>query len=397
MSRSTDPGHFFQTDASESTRARRAAKSGNKNGNPIVLQSKILNAIPDPYSSDSIYVAESAGCVRKVNIETKDFKTVYRGPTAPITSVAIGGPGGNTVFAGCWDKDIWSWDRDSRVPGRRYKGHTDFVKVVICAKIGGKDCLISAGADSKIMVWDVTTGERIHSLRDKLDTMMAVQDLVLDPEDSTDFEVILVSSSSDPHIRRWRISLASASQILEAADPVESEKKPARATILEHETSVYKVLFSGDEEDADLWTASADGTAKCLSRAKNWATEETYEHGDYVRAVVVTGEWVVTAGRNEDVKVWDRTTGKLRHVYEGHYEEVTALVVLQGRKKVVSVSIDRSVRIWGLSGADLEKAIKEAEEKAKGTVKEEQMQPKKSLLTEEEEAELAELMDSDDE
>jgi hypothetical protein len=69
MSRSTDPGHFFQTDASESTRARRAAKSGNKNGNPIVLQSKILNVIPDPLSSACIYIAESASCVRKVNVE----------------------------------------------------------------------------------------------------------------------------------------------------------------------------------------------------------------------------------------------------------------------------------------------------------------------------------------
>jgi hypothetical protein len=69
MSRSTDPGHFFQTDASESTRARRAAKSGNKNGNPIVLQSKILNVIPSPLSSACIYIAESAGCVRKVNVE----------------------------------------------------------------------------------------------------------------------------------------------------------------------------------------------------------------------------------------------------------------------------------------------------------------------------------------
>lgn len=69
MSRSTDPGHFFQTDASEATRARRAAKSGNKNGNPIVLQSKILNVVPDPFSSSCIYVAESAGCVRRVDIE----------------------------------------------------------------------------------------------------------------------------------------------------------------------------------------------------------------------------------------------------------------------------------------------------------------------------------------
>ena len=69
MSVSNDPGHFFQTDASEATRARRAAKSGNKNGNPIVLQSKILSVVPDPFSSACVYIAESAGCVRKVNVE----------------------------------------------------------------------------------------------------------------------------------------------------------------------------------------------------------------------------------------------------------------------------------------------------------------------------------------
>jgi len=69
MSRSTDPGHFFQTDASEATRARRAAKSGNKNGNPIVLQSKILGAVEDPFSPACIWIAESAGCVRNVNVE----------------------------------------------------------------------------------------------------------------------------------------------------------------------------------------------------------------------------------------------------------------------------------------------------------------------------------------
>lgn len=222
---------------------------------------------------------------------------------------------------------------------------------------------------------------------------MAVQDLVVDPQDSTNSEIVLISSSSDPHIRRWRISLTSASQILDSADTTEQEKRPSRATILEHETSVYKVAFAGDEEDMDLWTASADGTAKCLSRAKNWRAEEVYEQGDYVRAVVITADWAVTAGRNEEVKVWDRATGKLRHVYEGHYEEVTGLVALDGGKKVVSVSIDGTVRAWSLINIDLEKAIKDREEKAKGLVKEEKVPPKESLLTAEEEAELAELMD----
>lgn len=256
--------------------------------------------------------------------------------------------------------------------------------------------LISGGADSKILVWDAATGDRLHTLHDKTDTMMALQDLVLDPEDSTESEIVLVSSGSDPHIRRWRISLSSASQIMDTAQEIPSQGQPARDTILEHETSVYRVIFSGDDEDADLWTASADGTAKCLSRARNWTTEETYEHGDYVRAVAVTSDWVITAGRDEDVKVWDRATGKLWHVYDGHYEEVTGLVVLDGEKKVISVSIDGTIRTWGLGKADLEKARKEREEKLKGVLEEEKAKPKKSLLTAEEEAELAELMDSDE-
>ncbi|RDW71421.1 hypothetical protein BP6252_07984 [Coleophoma cylindrospora] len=394
MSRSTDPGHFFQTDASESIRARKAAKSGNKNGDPIVLQSKVLNVVQDPFSSACVYVAESAGCVRKVNVETKDTKTVYRGPTAPVTSVAIGGRGGSIVFAGCWDKDIWSWDRESRAPGHRYKGHSDFVKAIICVKIGGKDCLISGGADCKIMVWDTANGERLYTLRDKSESMMAIQDLAIDPHESTETEVVLVSSSSDPSIRRWRVSLQAASQIIDSAETTTSKDHP-RNTILEHETSVYHVHFSGDDEDADLWTASADGTAKCLSRARGWATEDTYIHGDYVRAVAVTSNWVLTAGRNEDVKVWDRASGKLWHIYDGHYEEVTGLVVLPGETKVVSVSIDGTVRTWDLGKKELEMARIEKEEKMKGVVKEKE-EEKTSLLTAEEEAELAELMDSDD-
>ena len=234
-------------------------------------------------------------------------------------------------------------------------------------------------------MWDTATGERLHTLRDMKDGMMAVQDLALDPKDSTDEEIVIVSASSDPHIRRWRIGLLSSSQIVDLAP--ESQGKPQRQTILEHQTSVYRVMFWGDDGDADLWTASADGTAKCLSRAKDWSVEETYEHKDYVRAIAVTGDWVVTAGRDEDVKVWDRSTGELRHVYDGHYEEVTGVVALPG-ERIVSVSIDGTVRIWEISTSALEKAIKEREG---------EIEVKQSILTAEEEAELAELMGSESE
>lgn len=126
--------------------------------------------------------------------------------------------------------------------------------------------------------------------------------------------------------------------------------------------------------------------------------DTTLTHPDYVRDIQLAEDhgFVVTACRDENVRVWDRSSGKLVHVYAGHYEEVTGLCVLAEGGKVVSVSIDGTVRTWGLGVKDIAKSVEDAEMELRGEV--EEVKPeKKSVLTEEEERELAELMGSDDE
>lgn len=109
-------------------------------------------------------------------------------------------------------------------------------------------------------------------------------------------------------------------------------------------------------------------------------------------AIDEIGGWVITACRDEHVRVWDRGTGKLHHTFSGHYEEVTALL-LMSKQRVVSVSIDGTVRHWSLRTPDLAKAIQEAEEEGMGKDKEVEPEKKEGLMTAEEEAELAELLD----
>ncbi|KAK5635097.1 hypothetical protein RRF57_010809 [Xylaria bambusicola] len=369
---------------------RRAAKAGNKNGDPIVLKSKLLAAVPDPSASSALLIAESTGSVRRVDVESGEAKQVFKGPTAPVTCVAVGGPGNRTVFAGSWDKDIWSWDLETKTPGRKYSGHSDFVKTVICTKIGPKDCLISGGADKKIIVWDIETGSRIHVIQDQNVSMMALQHLVIDPLESTPDAVILVSASSDPHIRRWRVTADTVEQIKET---LPNEPNSMHHSILEHDTTVYRLFFDTEGEEVDLWTSSGDGTAKCLSRQKGYTTEDTIKHGSHVRAVAVTGQWVITAGRDEDVKVWDRTSGKLYCILEGHYNEVTDLVTLNDGNLVASVSIDGTIRKWPLQKHELDKVNKDRKEKANVVPKEDIPEPSESVMTAEEEAELAALME----
>ncbi len=326
-------------------------------------------------------------------------KTTYRGPKAPVTCLTIGGANNKTLYAGCWDKDIWSWDVDTAQPQRKFSGHSDFVKTVITARLSGKPILISGGADKKIMVWDAESGRRVHTLQDPATTMLAVQHLALDPVLSGPDELVLVSASSDPSIRRWRVTLTAAEQLAEA---YHGRPDAERLTVQEHDTSVYRLVFDLSGDDVDLWTASADGTAKCLARARSFETEDALAHGDYVRAVVVTERWAVTAGRDEDVKVWDRHAGgKLYATLEGHFDEITGLVLLgQGEQqqptRVCSVGIDGTIRTWPLAQAALDDTVDKireaAERAAAGKTEEVKQDTGEAMLTAEEEAELAELM-----
>ena len=127
-------------------------------------------------------------------------------------------------------------------------------------------------------------------------------------------------------------------------------------------------------------------------------------HGDHVRAIVVddVGGLIVTGGRDEEVKVWDQGSGELVCGYEGHFDEITGMVLVGERREVVSVGIDASVRRWGLRRGELERVRREREERGRGGDGEEEdeneagkqeMEGKAAgLLTEEEEKELEALM-----
>jgi WD40 repeat protein len=379
MSRSNDPGHYFQTTSALEETARKAAKSKNDTGNPFKLPSKILAVVADPQDGNQIYIAEAAGNVKRINLETKKVTKTFTGPVAPLTSLAVS-PRTDTVYAGCWDKSVWSWTLSTGKLAQRFQGHSDFVKAVLPFTLQDKEILVSASADASIIVWDATAGKKLHTLKGHTRGILALALDITDYESSRD-SAIVFSAGSDREIRRWNIGFASASEI---------EPSP----VIAHETSIDAVHF---DSDGDLWTASADKTAKCLSRGRNWEEDSAFEHPDFVRDVAVDedGGWVATACRDEEVRVWEKGSGKLHHTFSGHFEEVTGLILLPGQR-LVSVSIDATVRQWSLKAPELAKAVKEAEDEQLGKTKEKEPESKEGMMTAEEEAELAELMGDSD-
>ncbi|KAK1596091.1 WD domain-containing protein [Colletotrichum navitas] len=405
---SSNQENFFETDAQQAKRQLRAKKEANTFGNPLRMPSKLLAVIPDPKKPHvSVLVAESGGRVSRVDTETRAVTARYTGPSVPVTCLATGGASDGVLFAGSWDKTVWSWDLATRRPLRRYDGHSDFVKAVVCGRLGGKPILVSGGADKKIIVWDVDSGRKLHTLQDPTTAMMSLQHLAVDPVLSTPDEMVLVSASSDPHIRRWRVTLDSYSQLpIDDAAAKTTGAGEEKLTIQEHETSVYKVLFDAAGDEVDLWTASADGTAKRLLRERAFAADDVFEHGDFVRAIALAGEWVVTAGISQQIKVWDRTSGALRAVVDAHFDEITDLAVLRdpaGRAAddvLCSVGIDCTLRTWPLDGRGLDAVVEEIRAADEAVPEDGQAEPAKKeggegLMTAEEEAELAALMEDD--
>jgi WD40 repeat protein len=132
-----------------------------------------------------------------------------------------------------------------------------------------------------------------------------------------------------------------------------------------------------------------------LARSRNFVADDSFEHGDYVRGVIATDQWIVTAGRNEDVKIWDRSSGKLYCTLIGHYEEVTDIIMLQDSdgtpRKICSVGIDGTIRTWPLAKSELDEVVVKIQKASEP--KEEEEDKSGNVLTAEEEAELAELMD----
>lgn len=363
-------------------------------GDPIKFPSKILalkvNTFLDP-SGDVAFIAEAGGLVSSIRVSTNAVARTGIGGTAPVTCLTCYGgrdaAAGDVivqhVFAGSWDKTItrFSFGQDPATKNaasaqNTFTAHTDFVKCLLVAQTGEKEpVLLSGGADGDICIWTLD-GNRIAVMRPQ---SRGIECLTLDPYSSPDSPTVFFSTSQREIYGFNMPSIAA----MRAQSPKWSQP------ILQHETSVYKLTF---DNDGDLWTASADKTAKRLVRENNFAADTTLVHPDFVRDIVLyePSGLAITACRDEAIRVWQTGTSQLLYTFSGHFEEVTGLDI--SGNTLLSVSIDATLRRWSLAPADLKKAI-EAAKNPDLAMQDPEPPTTFGGLTAEEEAELQALME----
>ncbi|KAF8468286.1 WD40-repeat-containing domain protein [Kalaharituber pfeilii] len=411
MSVTSDKDKFFQTSDSLEKATRRAAKSKNTLGDPIHVGAKILDIISDPTSPDRVFIAQSDALARRVQLSSGDKGNhVYRGHTAPVTSLALSDPP-TTLFTGSWDKSILAFDVNTRTLLLRFPPtHADFIKTLLYlpsrspTSPSTPSLLLSGSSDTKIIIWNPETATKLHVLAAHTRGVLSlVLDPIPPPSDPTGFTVF--SSGSERAIYQWTIPSSGTAAIQGPLPP-----------LTPHETSVYKLRFSLRPPYGDLYTASADNTVQRIAIRASQDNEDalptsqdSFPHPDFVNDVLVTGfnpsdeddegRWIVTACRDENVRVWDRATANLTHVFEGHFDEVSGVCVVEVEKggwAVVSGSIDGTVRRWRLKPEEIKAAVEEARRRKEGREGEEEKVTSGVELTEDEERELEELMRDDE-
>ncbi len=120
-----------------------------------------------------------------------------------------------------------------------------------------------------------------------------------------------------------------------------------------HTDVVSQINFNG--QGTRMLTSSWDGSAREWDLSTGLQTQKVRSHGPLYCAVYSPDEqYIVTGGEDRTVKFFDKETGELEGIFEGHKAPITQVLFTDGGKIMVSVDMDGVTKAWDM---ELNKAV----------------------------------------
>jgi WD40 repeat protein len=243
---------------------------------------------------------------------------VLEGHSGTVNSVQFS-PDGSKLASASDDKKVIVWDPSTGARLHTLEGHSGMVSAVQFSPDGSK--LASASDDSKVIVWDPSTGAELQTLEGHSGMVRAVQ---FSPDNSK-----LASASDDSRVIVWDPSTGAQLHTLES-----------------HSGMVSAIQFSPD--GSKLASASDDSRVIVWDPSTGARLQTLEGHSGMVSAVQFSpdGSKLVSASDDSRLIVWDPSTGAKLHTLESHWAMIRVVQFSPDGSKLASVSDDRKVIVW---------------------------------------------------
>jgi WD40 repeat protein len=239
------------------------------------------------------------------------------GHTDAVNSVALSK---SLAATGSRDQTARIWNVETGELLHTLRGHRDQVRRV--AFSADASTLATAGADETIKLWDVASGAELVELSGHT---AGVESIAFTPNGR-----FLVSGSRDGSVKLWRVQDFRAESRAPVVGLAVSPSEPA-------------VAASTSEGRVRIWN----------TKARRWTKlNSIHAKAVYRMAFSPDGTRLATAGYDKQIEVFDTATGdRLAELF--HDDVVRDVVFGQQGKTVISASADSSVRVWNPENGDL--------------------------------------------
>jgi len=254
---------------------------------------------------------------------------------------------GDLVFAACergtiqyWAKDVWMGVRTGEKTPHVLKGHEG--PVIALARAAGTT-LASAGADGKVLIWDVAE----FKVKQTISPGGIIRTLAFSPEGS-----LLAGAGDESVVYLW-----------------ESATGKQKAKLEGHTDWVWSLAFTPDGKQ--LASGGSDGTVlfwdvpnskKQLSFSSSPPPPPNTSPPTTVNTVVSLAyspdaKLIALGGSDAQIHLVNPADGKIARSIPGHTSSVTGLAFHPGGKVLASCSKDRTVRLWDPAGGQALKTL----------------------------------------
>ncbi len=257
-----------------------------------------------------------------VNFTASDLsQSVLAKTFAPITAISLSDDG-LTLATGHLDGEIRLSQLETfHSLSVRLSCHTSqgFIWSVAFSSTG---ILASAGEDSTIKLWDITTGQCLRTLREHTGSVRTVAFA----KDGN----FLISGSDDRTIRVWDVTTGNCLQVLQG-----------------HQHQVWTVKVN---QNSDLIASGSDDlTIKLWQIETGHCLKTLTGHTDWIRGLAFSPRTGMLASGSIDktVKLWDIETGECLQTFRGHTNGVFSVIFINERT-LASTGIDGTIRLWDI-------------------------------------------------